>query len=37
MENKRIEVVSEIMFYTLMAFLQGEYSDTKIASMVKKN
>lgn len=36
MGNKRIEVVSESMFYTLMAFLHGEYSGTEIASMVEK-
>ncbi|MEG2687127.1 MAG: helix-turn-helix transcriptional regulator [Christensenellaceae bacterium] len=36
MGNKRIEVVSESMFYTLMAFLQGEYSGAEIASMVEK-
>ncbi|MCG8485139.1 MAG: PadR family transcriptional regulator [Clostridia bacterium] len=36
MGNKRIEVVSESMFYTLMAFLNGEYSGTEIASMVEK-
>lgn len=33
MRNKRIEVVSESMFYTLMAFLHGEYSGAEIASM----
>ena len=36
MGNKRIEVVSESMFYTLMAFLHGEYSGAEIASMVEK-
>ncbi|MBS5783338.1 MAG: helix-turn-helix transcriptional regulator [Clostridium sp.] len=36
MGSKRIEVVSESMFYTLMAFLHGEYSGVEIASMVEK-
>ena len=36
MGNKRIEVVSESMFYTLMAFLHGEYSGAEIAKMVEK-
>ena len=36
MGNKRIEVVSESMFYTLMSFLHGEYSGAEIASMVEK-
>lgn len=36
MRNKRIEVVSESMFYTLMAFLHGEYSGAEIASMVEE-
>lgn len=36
MGNKRIEVVSESMFYTLMAFLHGEYNGAEIASMVEK-
>ena len=35
MGNKRIEVVSESMFYTLMAFLHGEYSGAEIASIVE--
>lgn len=36
MGNKRIEVVSESMFYTLMAFLHGEYSGAEIANIVEK-
>ena len=36
MGNKRIEVVSESMFYTLMAFLHGEYSGSEVACMVDK-
>lgn len=36
MGNKRIEVVSESMFYTLMAFLRGEYSGAEIAGIVEK-
>lgn len=36
MGNKRIEVVSESMFYTLMAFLHGEYSGAEIASIIDK-
>lgn len=35
MKNKRIEVVSESMFYTLMALLHGEYSGAEAASMVE--
>ncbi|MEG1108666.1 MAG: helix-turn-helix transcriptional regulator [Oscillospiraceae bacterium] len=35
MGNKRIEVVSESMFYTLMAFLHGDYSGAEVASMVE--
>ena len=35
MSNKRIEVVSESMFYTLMAFLHGEYSGTEIANTIE--
>lgn len=35
MGNKRIEVVSESMFYTLMAFLHGEYSGAEVAAMVE--
>ena len=36
MGNKRIEVVSESMFYTLMVFLHGEYSGAEIASKVEQ-
>ncbi|MCI7380779.1 MAG: helix-turn-helix transcriptional regulator [Hungatella hathewayi] len=36
MGNKRIEVVSESMFYTLMAFLHGEYSGAEIAGIIDK-
>ncbi len=35
MGKKRIEVVSESMFYTLMVFLQGEASGVEIASKVE--
>jgi len=35
MGNKRIEVVSESMFYTLLAFLHGEYSGAEVAGMVE--
>ncbi len=35
MGNKRIEIVSESMFYTLMALLVGESSGTEIASKVE--
>ncbi|MEG1747468.1 MAG: helix-turn-helix transcriptional regulator, partial [Oscillospiraceae bacterium] len=36
MGDKRVEVVSESMFYTLMAFLRGEYSGAEIAVMVEE-
>lgn len=36
MGNKRIEVVSESMFYTLMVFLHGNYSGAEVASIVEK-
>ncbi len=35
MGNKRMEVVSESMFYTLMAFLRGECSGAEITNIVK--
>ncbi len=36
MGNKRIEIVSESMFYTLMAFLTGECSGSEITSAVEQ-
>lgn len=35
MSNKRIEIVSESMFYTLMAFLDGECSGSEIANKIE--
>ncbi len=35
MGEKRIEIVSESMFYTLMAFLRGECSGSEIANTVE--
>ncbi len=35
MGDKRIEIVSESMFYTLMAFRQGECSGSEIANTVE--
>lgn len=36
MRNKRIEVVSESMFYTLLAFLHGESSGAEAAGKVER-
>ena len=35
MGNKRIEIVSESMFYTLMAFLEGECSGSEITCKIE--
>ena len=36
MGEKRIEVVTESMFYTLMAFLHGEMSGNEVSSFVEE-